>query len=40
MVKNINYYEGDLHLESKIQELRPTNQKPQNESPQKKQNKG
>ena len=28
LIKDINYVEGDLHLNSKISENRPTNQKP------------
>lgn len=35
-MKNINYFEGDVHLNSKLNENKPTNQKPQqNESPKK-----
>lgn len=35
LVKNIDYYQGDIHIESKMEELKPTNQKP-SESPTKK----
>jgi len=28
MLKNIDYYQGDIHLQSKMEELKPTNQKP------------
>jgi hypothetical protein len=28
LLKNIDYYQGDIHLESKMEELKPTNQKP------------
>ena len=30
LIKNTNYFEGDMHLNSKINELKPTNQKPTN----------
>jgi hypothetical protein len=36
LIKNTTYFEGDIHLNSKINELKPTNQKPTNESPIKK----
>ena len=39
MIKNTDYFQGDIHLNSKIDELRPTNQKPV-ESPVKKSQKG
>jgi hypothetical protein len=28
LVRNISYFEGDLHLNSKLNENKPTNQKP------------
>ena len=38
-MKNIDYFQGDIHLDSKMSELKPTNQKPV-DSPVKKSQKG
>ena len=39
LVKNTDFYQGDIHLDSKLSQLKPTNQKPI-ESPVKKSQKG